>query len=547
MGTREEVFIRRLFYLALVISQPLIVRRLRQLAFVVRNDVLLICRPGKEAPFMTRPTLKSAWRDARGPSGNGGPGPRKTGLAPSSPLPVGKLSWLLGILFVSSACATFHSADLREPARSALAAPSPAKLEVAAESLKHPYLKPLELDFEDDLSPDEAAVVAVLANPDLKALRAQRGLADAQVLAAGILPNPQLSLGASLPHGDPTAVTGTAFSLGLDLTAILTRGARRRSARFSREQVDLDVAWQEWQVAQAARLTAYRRFFLEAQVHLAREREGTLGESLAVTQAAADLRLVTEVERAAAEAAFNEARALRLQAESQAEASRLELLRLLGFPPETSLEVQVPPGADGPKPLPMDIGDEAFLAGIEARRLDLAALRLGYESQEEKVRAAVRSQFPAITVDLGHAKDTGAVKTLEPAVTLELPIFDRRQGEIAAEEASREMLRQEYAARLFSARAEVAELTAAQRQLERQLEQSGAVVAARRKVVESYGQALRFGGADVLTFHGSQIDLLGSELDELALRQSLAEVRIALATVLGVYEPGLAETAPEEP
>jgi outer membrane protein TolC len=449
------------------------------------------------------------------------------------------------------ACATYHPVALQEPSRVALAAPSVPELRVAAASLHHPYLAPLELDLEDGMTPDEAAVLAVLANPQLAALRAERGLAEAQVLAAGILPNPQLSLGVSLPRGgDPTAVTGSAVGVGLDLNSLISRGARRRSARLDLEQVDLDIAWQEWQIAQAARLQSLRRYYLEAQGRLAGQREATLGESLKVATEAAERRLVTEVERAAAETAFNEARALRLEAETEAQAARFELLRLMGFPPDAVFEIRLAQEPGDLPPLPATSRDETggeetengLVAGLEARRLDLAALRLGYESQEERVRAAVLSQFPAFNISLGRAKDTAGLVTAEPAISLELPIFDRHQGEIATERATREILRQEYAARLFEARAEVAQLTAAERQVRAQLEQAEAIVAARRQLVETFAQALRFGDADVLTFHDAQIDLLTSELDRLILRQSLAELRVGLATVLGV---GGAQDHPE--
>ena len=45
---------------------------------------------------------------------------------------------------------------------------------------------------------DQVALLAVQNNPDLRAVRAQHGVAQAQVLQAGLLPNPQFT-GAFLP------------------------------------------------------------------------------------------------------------------------------------------------------------------------------------------------------------------------------------------------------------------------------------------------------------------------------------------------------------
>lgn len=435
-------------------------------------------------------------------------------------------------------CTHYRPSPLGESLHEALVPPSPEELQVAAAALDHPYLAPLTLDLDDGLTPDEAAVLAVLAQPDLAAMRAQRGLARAQLLAAGILPNPQLSLGASIARNDTTAVTGSSLGLGFDLAALVTRGARRESARLTAEQVDLEIAWREWQVAQAARLQTYRTFYLQEQLRLARRREETLRASYRVSEEAAARRLVTEVERAAAESSFNRARGLRMEAETQAERARLELLRIMGFPPDADFDVQVVAEPDQPAVPALEVAPEAWpgerlVADLERRRLDLAALRLGYESQEERVRAAVLSQFPAINVDLTRTEDTAGLVTLDPSVSIDFPIFDRNQGEIAVERAERESLGREYAARLFTARADVADLTAASRRVGAQLEQADAIVGAQERLVEVYARALRFGNADVLTFHEAELDLLASELERLALRQSLAELRVGLMTVLG--------------
>ena len=72
---------------------------------------------------------------------------------------------------------------------------------------------------------------------------------------------------------------------------------------------------------------------------------------------------------------------------------------------------------------------------MEERRLDLLALKMGYQSQEERLRAAVLAQVPKINIGFAHASDTTHVITTGFAVTIDLPIFDRNQGHIAIETA----------------------------------------------------------------------------------------------------------------
>lgn len=109
----------------------------------------------------------------------------------------------------------------------ALQPPQAAALQVQAEALKDPMLPPVTVDLTDGLSPDEAAVIAVLANPSLRAVRDARGLADAQLLQAGLLPNPQLSLTLDKPTGGATGGTYNAYGLGASwaVTALVARRA----------------------------------------------------------------------------------------------------------------------------------------------------------------------------------------------------------------------------------------------------------------------------------------------------------------------------------
>ncbi len=163
-------------------------------------------------------------------------------------------------------CQAYHARPLTADAVGrALAAPSADTLRVEAAALQHPILPPVTVDLSDGLSPDEAAVVAVLVNPSLRAARDGRSLADAQLLQAGILPNPTLSTNLDVPVAGNTTGTSTGMGAGVDwdLKALVGRRAGVQAAQASRAAVDLDVAWQEWQVAQAARLAVYNLLALD--------------------------------------------------------------------------------------------------------------------------------------------------------------------------------------------------------------------------------------------------------------------------------------------
>ena len=92
-----------------------------------------------------------------------------------------------------SGCATYSSMPLdRAVVDQQLAVPSATSLCVHAAEVHHPILAPIQLDLRNGLSPDEAAVLAVLLNPALRAERDRQAISIAQLLQAGILPNPTL-------------------------------------------------------------------------------------------------------------------------------------------------------------------------------------------------------------------------------------------------------------------------------------------------------------------------------------------------------------------
>ena len=113
-----------------------------------------------------------------------------------------------------SGCSIYHPKPLTTAAvESNLKVPSESVLRVKASQLKHPALRPVEIDLRNGISPGEAAVLAVLLNPTLRADRDRRGLASAQLIQAGVLPNPQIAFGRDYVVGGNTAGTITAFGL----------------------------------------------------------------------------------------------------------------------------------------------------------------------------------------------------------------------------------------------------------------------------------------------------------------------------------------------
>jgi outer membrane protein TolC len=334
-------------------------------------------------------------------------------------------------------------------------ATTPANADIAALSrdaatIDRPFLKPTNIDLAAPLDDNAIAVIAVLGNPDLKAMRTKAGVADAQVFAARLLPDPTFSLGFGQILSGPDPFNEIASGLGLDLNALRTGKVRRQAAEAQAKQVRLDLAWAEWQTAGQARLQAVRVRRLQAAIDLLRiddaAAQSLLGRNL---RAAARGDVASTSVEAVRTDAVTTADKLRT-AEHDLDAARLELVKLLGLAPETQLRLA--PTADTAPML-----DPVRLTQIALdNRADLQALRSGYDAQEAAVHKAILDQFPSLALNLNFTRDTGGNNILGPTVDFTLPLWNRNRGGIAVERATREQLKAEYEARLFQTRADIA-------------------------------------------------------------------------------------------
>jgi cobalt-zinc-cadmium efflux system outer membrane protein len=397
-------------------------------------------------------------------------------------------------------------------------------------------LQPIELHPDAGLTPDEAAVIAVLINPALRAARDQRGSAAAALLQAGLLPNPVLTYSSDFTTGGNTAGTFNAYgaTLSWDWTALISHPAKVQAAELSAASIDLSVAWAEWQTAEAAKQAVYDLVSLQAQLSVLEEIDGRLQENFTVVGRAAGKGFETAVELAAAEAAARDARASVLQSRRDVEHQWLQLTRALGLPSDARPKLRdglaLASSFDAP-------GADELSGGLEQRRIDLLALRKGYASEEQTLRAAVLDQFPKINFGVNDASDNTNVHSVGLVATIDLPVFDRNQGAIAAERATRQRLFDEYVGRVFDGRADIAAAVADLRALNQQIADAQAAVPNLQHLVDAYRQAMDNGNADVLSYYVAWNNLAQKRLGVLRLQQQLADTRIALELAAGRYFP----------
>ena len=402
-------------------------------------------------------------------------------------------------------------------------------ISIDASQLRSPNLARHSFDPGDGLDMTEVAMLAVANNPDLKAARLTRKLADAQLFKAGLLPDPALAL--SLDHSTnsgPQKLNAFDTDLSYALRDVATRPAALASTQAARQQVDLELLWKEWQVAQQARLLFIRHAALEARRKPLQQCAKRFADRYAMIMDAIGRGETTGQQGSVLFTELFKARQQLNDIEQQDLKVRQQLDALLGLAPKVELKL-----VGNTEPLAIsDKEVQQRLAGLSERRPDLLALQAVYQSREPRYRKAILGQFPEVTVGITRARDTDGLYTSGVGISLSLPFLNRNRGPVAVDKTKREQLHALYQARLVRAYADVGELSAQRRLLERQYKSQLATLATLQQRVDNARKAYDNGDLDGLAYTTLEVDRLDSDLLRLKLEQSLAELELGLQTLL---------------
>lgn len=434
-------------------------------------------------------------------------------------------AWLLaGLAAALSGCAIYHPEPL--PAGPDLTRSLP--LTVSAASFGLPGLKPAPLDPARGLTETNIITLAVVDNPALKAERLREGVARAQLLAAGLLPDPELSGGMSWS----SVRTGYDAGLAEDIQALVTRGAAKQAAGAHVRQVSLEILWQEWQVAERA-----RGLYIELRADSALrgvldERRRLLQRLYTQDQVSLERREATAGQVTADFAAWRAAEADWQSLQLEENQARHTLDELLGLEPGVRLRLI---GGSGLRPPLSATEYRAALAALPRRRPDLLALAAGYRSQEEELREAILRQFPLVNAGVEKARSAEeGIQTIGFNVTLTLPLFNRNRGPIAVARASRAYLREAYQARLDESESEADQVRRAAQIMQRQLDTLAARLPGLERAATAAKEDLKRGELGLADYAGVQSNSLAARADAIRLRASLEQAQSALGLLLAL-------------
>lgn len=316
--------------------------------------------------------------------------------------------------------------------------------------------------LSDGITAEEAARIALLNNAELNAALFDIGLASADLVQAGLLSNPSLGVAFRFPSAGGLA--NVDFDLAQNIAELWQIPPRKRSAARRLEQVILRVAHQAAETAGQAREAYFHAAALERRHEYAVQGEeiGRTVLDLAEARQAAGAGGALDVNLA--RGASLEAELNRMNASLALRTAKRELANILGLECDAeSLRLT----DELPEPRHIQLDDSALLAFARSERLDMRALTESVREAEAEFVLQARRVFPNLAVGLAFEReargradgrdlladtarasfDAGQLTApliaprpdeatdesfvIGPSFSLDLPIFDQNQAQIA--------------------------------------------------------------------------------------------------------------------
>jgi cobalt-zinc-cadmium efflux system outer membrane protein len=318
-----------------------------------------------------------------------------------------------------------------------------------------------------ELSADQAVQIALLNNRGLQATYEDLGVAQADVVQAGLLRNPVFELTVRWPDESPHSAN-VELAVVQDFLDVFFIPARKRVAATQFEAAQRRVAHEALQLAAEVREAFY-------DLQAAQQARDVLRDSVTATEAAAEaarrLRAagnITELALAEHEATDAQARLELMSAEAGATVARERLGRLMGVSGSSSPWTVAPRLPELPATEPAT--DEVETLAIE-QRLDVQAARRKADALARTARLSNATRYLSeAEIGADAERESDGVWLVGPTVSAPIPLFDQGQASLARARAQARQARQRQLAAQNDARAEVrtavAQLSAARARVE---------------------------------------------------------------------------------
>ena len=280
----------------------------------------------------------------------------------------------------------------------------------------------------EELTIDEAVQIAVLNNRSLQATYEELGVTQADVVKAGLLKNPTF-LGLVRFPKDSSGDTNLEFEVALDFLDILMLPARKKLAAAQFEQAKLRVSNEVLNLATKVEQT-YFEVVGAIQIKRMREQVTQASENrFEFAQRLYKAGNISELELNLQHAQYEQARLDLSASQINIFTTREQLTRLMGLWGKHTVWQTASQLSDIPKE---EISLDRLESQAIANRLDLMVARQETEILAQALGITIDWRWLGSTgIGVNAERDTDGGWVAGPSFSLELPIFDQHQADIA--------------------------------------------------------------------------------------------------------------------
>lgn len=404
------------------------------------------------------------------------------------------------------------------------------------------WLEPWEVtltgwDGHTPLSSESAVAMALRNNRDIRAQVEQIAASRADLVQAGLLPNPILGLTLRFPFDPVSGGTFVGAQLVQSFTALWLRDGKVKAADARLNQTVLDVSDKSLRLVADVRATHARIVYAQRAVSLSDENLATIRRSIESLDARVRGGEGTplDVNRAAQQLA--KAEADRVVVIRDLAKERRRMLELIGFAGESAEWAAAASDGTGDDAIP---DESAVMTLAESQRLDVAAARAIVQAQRADLLVEERSRLKDFGLGTDFERSETGEKSVGPVVEVGIPIFNANQAQIARAGSIARAASAAYEATAHRAvrEARVAwiELDSAARLVE---QYRTTVLALAERNLTLAENALKAGQADVTVLLESQRELIDARarLNELERQATIARIELEYAVGGGLSNP----------
>ncbi len=283
-------------------------------------------------------------------------------------------------------------------------------------------------DGRSPLTREAALVMAFRNNREIRSQVEQIAASRADLVQAGLLPNPVLGLTLRFPVDPVSGGTFIGAQVVQSFTALWLRDGKMKAADARLNQTVLDVSDKALRLVADVKATHARIAFGERALALSDENLATIRKSIDSLDARVRGGEGTTLDVNRARQQLAKAEAERALVARDLAKERRVMLELIGFAAE-SAEWTV--SASGSMPLAPPIDESGAVALALAQRLDVAAARSVVTAQQADLSTEEKSRLRDFGLGADFERETDGSKSLGPVLEVGIPIFDTNAAQIA--------------------------------------------------------------------------------------------------------------------